>query len=281
MLRAALLDMYNGEDNRGIPMLKALLNRFSNDFSFDHLDIRVRNEVPGLEYDIYIFSGGPGDPLEHDKPWCDPFYALIETLWEHNKNAELLGKSKKYVFFICHSFQIACHTFKLGRVTERRQMSFGTYPVHKTYYGKIEPLFNDLHDPFYIADFRRYQVVEPNRARFGEMGASLLCLEKLRPHVHDERAMMAIRFSPEMIGTQFHPEADPEGMMAHFLKPERRAAIEQEHGHTRYERMMRDLSHPFKIQLTFDTIIPGFLKESVAALKKEKEFANLSNFAAL
>lgn len=271
MLRAALLDMYNGEDNRGIPMLRAILSRYADDFTFDHLDIRVKNEVPGLDYDIYVFSGGPGDPLEQDKPWCDPFYALIESLWEYNQNAAMMGKSKKHVFFICHSFQIACHCLGLGRVTERRQMSFGTYPVHKTFYGKVEPLFHPLHDPFYIADFRRYQVVEPNKARFHEMGATLLCLEKLRPHVHEERAMMAIRFSPEMIGTQFHPEANPEGMLTHFLKSERKEIIEKEYGAARYERMMHDLNNPMKIQLTFDTIIPGFLNEAVKALKEVQE----------
>ncbi len=267
MLRAALLDMYNGEDNRGIPMLKSILSSFSQQFDFDHLDVRVRNEVPGLEYDIYVFSGGPGDPLEQDKPWCEPFYALIERLWEHNRNAEVMGHRKKHVLFICHSFQIACHCFGLGSVTERRQMSFGTYPVHKTFQGKIEDVFAPLPDPFYIADFRRYQVVQPNKSRFHEMGAELLCLEKLRPHVHDERAMMAVRFSPEMIGTQFHPEANPDGMLVHFVKPERREAIVKEHGEARYERMMRDLSNPNKIQRTFDTIVPGFLSSAVRALK--------------
>jgi homoserine O-succinyltransferase/O-acetyltransferase len=262
MLRAALLDLYNGEDNRGIPMLTGLMESHAKDFTFDHLDVRVKNEVPGLDYDIYIFSGGPGDPLENDKPWVKPLYDLMEALWEHNKNADILGHSKKHVFFIC---------FGLGKVTERRQMSFGTYPVHKTHDGKEESLFSPLHDPFYIADFRRYQVVEPNKGRFAQMGAHVLCLEKLRPHVHDERAIMAVRFSPEMIGTQFHPEANPEGMLAHFLQPHRHDAIVGEHGESRYHRMIRDLSNPQKIQLTFDTIIPGFLNAAVSALKNTTE----------
>lgn len=270
-MRAVLLDLYNGEDNRGIPMLKSILNKYTDEFAFDHLDVRVRNEVPGLEYDIYIFSGGPGDPLENDKPWVQPFYELIDALWEHNHNAELLGKSKKHVFFICHSFQIACHVFGIGKVTERSQMSFGTYPVHKTHDGKDEPLFAPLHDPFYIADFRRYQVVEPDRSQLHEMGAHVLCLEKLRPHTHHERAVMAVRFSPEMIGTQFHPEADPEGMLAHFMQPARHEAIVNEHGEARYHRMIRDLSNPQKIQLTFDTIIPGFLDNAIKVLKSAGE----------
>jgi len=273
MLRAALLDMYNGEDNRGIPMLIGILTRFSSDLEYDRFDVRVNNELPGMDFDIYLFSGGPGDPLEDDKPWVKPLYHLIQALWEYNRTAELLGQPKKYVFFICHSFQIACHCFGLGTISQRRQMSFGTYPVHKTHYGKEESLFMPLPDPFYIADFRRYQVTQPNKQRFKQMNAQILCLEKLRPHVQDERALMAIRFSPEIIGTQFHPEADPEGMLAHFLQPERRASIENEYGHRRYERMIRDLAHPNKIELTFKTIIPRFLQQSVAALKKEYSVA--------
>ena len=40
------------------------------------------------------------------------------------------------------------------------------------------------------------------------MGAKILCIEKERPHVPYERAVMGIRFNEYMIGTQFHPEAD-------------------------------------------------------------------------
>jgi homoserine O-succinyltransferase/O-acetyltransferase len=266
MIRAALLNLYNGEDNRGMPMLRSLLGEFAHELSFREFDVRVNHEVADLSYDIYIFSGGPGDPLEDDKPWVAPFRQLILDLWAYNEDST---NRPKHVFFICHSFQIAMHCYQLGLVTERAAMSFGTYPVHKTFYGRTESLFQPLPDPFYIADFRRYQVVQPNKRQFAEMGAKILCLEKLRPHVHYERAIMAVRFSETMIGTQFHPEANPEGMYEHFLKPERREAVVREHGASRYERMMRDLRHPQKIELTFRTIIPGFIAGAIAALKGE------------
>ena len=264
-LRAALVDMYNGESNRGIPMLKTILHRYADELSFDHFDVRAKTEIPDLSYDIYIFSGGPGDPLESGGQWQALFYDLIGQLWQHNQQTED-PESKKYCFFICHSFQMACHYFQLGTVTQRYKMSFGTYPVHKTHSGKEEPLFEALADPFYIADFRRYQVVEPNKVRLKEMDASILCLEKLRPHVHFERAVMAIRFSPEMIGTQFHPEADPEGLLNYFMEPERKESIEDEHGEARYNRMIHDLGHPQKIKRTFDTLIPGFLDRAIREL---------------
>jgi len=262
MLRAALLDMNNGEFNRGIPMLKTIMSRYANVIKYDLFDVRAKNEIPDLSYDVYVFSGGPGDPLLNDGPWFESFFNLIEQLWQWNRRED----SKKHAFFICHSFQMACHHFGLGKITHRYKMSFGTYPVHKTHGGKEEQLFEGLPDPFYIADFRRYQVVEPNQYRLKAIGAEILCLEKLRPHVHYERALMAMRFSPEMMGTQFHPEADPEGLLAYFMEPERRHSIVDEHGEARYNRMIRDLANPLKIQRTFDTIIPNFLENAVEQL---------------
>lgn len=269
MLRAALLDMYNGESNRGIPMLKSILGRYAEVLEFDHFDVRAKSEIPDLSYDIYLFSGGPGDPLEQGGTWQLPYFNLIESLWQHNLNT---SEAKKHCFFICHSFQMACHHFGLGEVTQRYKMSFGTYPVYKTHDGKDEPCFVGLPDPFYIADFRRYQVVNPQLKRFKDMGARILCLEKLRPHVHFERAIMAVRFSPEMIGTQFHPEADPHGLLSYFLEEERKRSIEEEHGHSRYNRMIRDLANPLKIQRTFETLIPSFLDAAIETLS-EAEYA--------
>lgn len=266
MLRAALIDMYNGESNRGIPMLRSMLARYANVLRYDHFDVRAKTEIPDLSYDLYIFSGGPGEPLLNDGPWYEPFFELIQSLWDWNRQNRGEGIAKKHVFFICHSFQMACHHFGLGQVTERYKMSFGTYPVHKTHWGKEEPFFEGLPDPFYIADFRRFQVVAPSAERFHEMGAHILCMEKLRPHVHYERALMAVRFSPEMIGTQFHPEADPAGLLTYFLEPARKKSIVDEHGESRYDRMIRDLSNPQKIERTFNTLIPNFIENAVEEL---------------
>lgn len=266
MLRAALIDMYNGESNRGIPMLQEILGHYDDTLEFDHFDVRAKCEIPDLSYDIYIFSGGPGDPLETGGNWQAPFFALIQDLWDYNHGYK---EPKKYCFFICHSFQMAMHHFRLGEVSKRYKMSFGTFPVHKTHWGKEEPFFEGLPDPFYIADFRRFQVLNPNYDQFKALGAQILCLEKLRPHSHYERAIMAVRFSPEMIGTQFHPEADPGGLLNYFIEPERRKSIEEEHGESRYNRMLRDLANPVKIQRTFEKLIPSFLDHAIEALESE------------
>jgi hypothetical protein len=77
---------------------------------------------------------------------------------------------------------------------------------------------------------------------------------------------MAVRFSPEMIGTQFHPEADPGGLHQYFMEEDRRKSIEEEHGAARYARMMRDLKNPQKILRTFNTLIPAFLDHAIQQL---------------
>ncbi len=80
----------------------------------------------------------------------------------------------------------------------------------------------ELPDPFYAVDSRDYQVVQPNLSLMEEQGFRLVALEKSRPQIELERAVMAVRFSEEFIGTQFHPEADPEGMLRYFSRPDKK-----------------------------------------------------------
>ncbi len=94
----------------------------------------------------------------------------------------------------------------------------------------------------------------------------VLCLEKERPHVPLERAMMAIRFTPEIVGTQFHPEADGEGMLRYFLTAAKRQQIVDQHGEEKYNDMVRLLQDPATIELTESVIVPGFLHQAITAL---------------
>jgi homoserine O-succinyltransferase/O-acetyltransferase len=259
MPTVALLDMNNNAPNKSIGMLQKLLDSYQN-INWKRYDVRFLNEIPDLSYDIYILSGGPGDPLHNDGPWFDRYYAFLDALWAFNHAP---NNRPKHCLFICHSFQMACHQYGIGQITRREKYSFGTYPVHKTYEGKQEPFFQALPDPFYIADFRQYQVVQPDYSHIKKIGAQILCFEKLRPHVQLERAIMSVRFSETMFGTQFHPEADPDGLYDHFIQPERKLQVIDQYGETRYERMMHDLTSPKKIQLTFDTIVPSFLAHAI------------------
>lgn len=271
-LRVAVIDLYDNTPNQGMRAIRELLTACDGRFcdqplTFEVFETRYLGEAPGLDFDVYLSSGGPGSPFEGEgQPWEANYFGWLDAVWAHNQR---LGVAKKHVFFICHSFQMMVRHFGLAEVTKRRSESFGIFPVHKTPQGQQDALFAALSDPFYAADFRKWQVVQPNLSRFDELGAEVLALEKKRPHVPLERAMMAIRITPEIVGVQFHPEADPLGMGLHFRKAERRAAIVKHHGEEKYARILHRLEDPDYLKHTHDHILPTFLRQAVEALRPE------------
>lgn len=270
-IKLAVLDLYNGIPNQGMRCIKDLVESFGDVLEYEVFDVRVDGIVPAIDnFDIFISSGGPGDPREGDGHWDEAYYNWLDAIWANNQTE---GKAKKHVLFICHSFQMAVHHFGLAEVGPRKSISFGTFPVHPTEAGINEPIFSGLSDPFTVADFRRFQVTQPDENRLESMGAVVLGLEKIRPHVDLERAVMAIRWSPEIIGTQFHPEADAEGMLMHFSRPEIKAEVIKDHGRDKWMKMMADLSDVSKVHTTHDTIIPNFLTASIEAVLKRGPLA--------
>ena len=192
----------------------------------------------------------------------------MDRIWTHNQGH---NNDKKYIFFICHSFQIMARYFKLGRVTKRNSKSFGVMPVHKTPAGEGDIVLINLPDPFYAAGFREWQVIQQDKKVMEELGAEIICLEKIRPHVDYERAIMAIRISNEILGTQFHPEADPASMYYHFRKPERKEHVIKKYGEAKYFEMLQHLERPDSIILTRNTVLPNFLKRAVEELRPEEK----------
>lgn len=261
-VRIAVLDMNNGYDNQGMRCIRQIVKRYfaeqQLDYQLDEFDVRQKNEVPDTSYKIYISSGGPGSPFDEEGwEWEHRFFTLIDKLYKYNAVVE--PPERKHFFFICHSFQLACRFFKLGNVCERKSTSFGVLPVTEVGAGETEPVFQGLSNPFYAVDSRDFQVIEPDTKRFAEMGAEILAIEKERPHVPLERAMMAIRFSDEMIGTQFHPEADAISMRMHLLTEEKKEKVIAEHGAEKYYSMIAHLEDPDKIMHTQQVVLPRFL----------------------
>ena len=80
--------------------------------------------------------------------------------------------------------------------------------------------------------------------------------------------MMSIRFSNEIIGTQFHPEADPVGMKMYLLQEEKKEAIIGMHGEQKYLDMLNSLDDPARIVLTQSVILPNFLYKAVGKLQE-------------
>ena len=268
-VKVAILDLYDGIENEGMRGFQEILQRYKVkhelDLSYEIFEVRKNCVVPGLEFDIYLSSGGPGSPLDSEgSEWEKKYFDLISRLEKHN---ELDDTQKKYGFFICHSFQLMCRWYKLGHINERKSASFGILPVHKTSAGKKDQTFKGLDDPFYAVDSRSWQVIHPNEKQFTDLGMQLLAIEKQRPHVDLPRAMMAIRYSDYFVGTQFHPEADPAGMKTLLLRPEKKKEVVDEHGLDKYNQMLELLDDPDKLLHTQNTMIPNFLDEAVLSLQ--------------
>ncbi|TLV02789.1 type 1 glutamine amidotransferase [Dyadobacter luticola] len=263
--RIAILDMYDGFENEGMRCIKKIIAQFAERESihvhYTVFDVRQKLEVPGMDFDAYLSTGGPGNPSPVGEAWEKKFFGFLDQLLEYNKKRQ--NRIKKHLFLICHSFQMACLHWELAGVSKRRKTSFGTFPVHKTSLGRKDPLLNPLNDPFWIVDSRDFQVIQANQYIMESMGAKLLCLEKIRPHVPLERAIMAIRFSNEIIGTQFHPEADSEGMLRYFLREDKKTSIIAAHGEAKYNDMIAHLNDPDKIMMTESVILPTFLKNAL------------------
>ena len=264
-VKLAILDMNNKHPNQGLRCIKDIVKAFEGQVDWEVFDVRAENQLPDLTFDIFICSGGPGSPLEQ-APWKERFFDLIDSAWKHN----LTATQKKYFFFICHSFQMACEHFDLGKITRRKSTSFGVYPIHKTRDGMKDPILMGLPNPYHAVDSRDWQLIQPRLKAFKEHGAQILSLEKIRTHVEYERAIMAVRFSPEFVGTQFHPEADPAGMKDHFSEKKNRDAVIKNFDEKKYEDMMEHLEDPDKIKLTHETILPHFISESLRSVHHQR-----------
>ena len=259
-IKIAILDLYDRQQNEGMRGIRTLLylesKKIETPIRWHIYDVRYAEEVPDLSYDIYISSGGPGSPLSSEGTlWEKKYFNLIDDLWEYNQQHD----RKKYAFFICHSFQLICRHWKLGLVSKRHSPAFGIFPTCKTEDGKKDWLFESLPDPFFATDSRDYQVTQPNLNLFEKENFKILAIEKERPHVPLERALMAIRFSEEFVGTQFHPEADPHGMLRYFQRPDKKEAIIHHYGYNRYYKMIDMLNDPEKLERTRLSVLPAFL----------------------
>lgn len=269
-LKVAILNLYNGEANQGMRCIREIVNQYAEfnrlELQYDEFDVRQKLEIADTSYDIYISTGGPGSPLDTEgSEWEKLYFSLIRQLEDINiSNRE----NKKYVFFICHSFQLMCRYYALGNICKRKSPSFGVFPVHKTLAGMEEMFFLELPDPFFAVDSREWQVITPDEKQLEVTGAKILALEKERPHVPLEQALMAIRFSAYFFGTQFHPEADAVGMSIYLQEEKKKKQVIGDLGEDKYYSMLKQLHDPDKIMLTQNIIIPAFLDHALQCMQE-------------
>lgn len=262
MIRIAILDLYEGQPNQGMRCLREIINQWGEyhqiDVTWDEFDVRLKAEVPDLSYDIYLSSGGPGSPLDSiNSDWERAYFNWFNAVESWNRNPD--NTRKKFAFFICHSFQLLCRHYGIAEVSKRKSTSFGVFPVHVLLEGQHDPVFGGLNDPFYVVDSRDWQAIHPHFEKLKQMGAQVLCIEKYRPHVPYQQAIMGIRFNAYMVGTQFHPEADAIGMSMYLQTDEKKNNVIENFGEEKWRSMIEQLNDPDKIMWTYAHVLPNFL----------------------
>ena len=233
IIKIAVLNLYEGTENQGMRCLREIIHEFSKKnnitLELEEFEVRLLKEIPGTEFDVYISTGGPGNPMGiESSDWEKTYFEWLTSVIKFNENEK--NKKKKNIFFICHSFQLACRHFNVAEVIKRKSTSFGVFPIHLIEENNNDVIFSGLSNPFYAVDNRDYQVVQPNEINMKKVGAKVLAIEKDRPHVQYERAIMAMQFNENMIGTQFHPEADTIGMTKYLSEGEKKSLVIRNYG---------------------------------------------------
>jgi GMP synthase-like glutamine amidotransferase len=93
------------------------------EFNIQIFAVRSNGEMPGMDFDLYISTGGPGSPMESTESWEIEYKQWLNALLKHNQLAE--PSEKKFGFFICHSFQLVCRMLQVGELSHRLQKSEG------------------------------------------------------------------------------------------------------------------------------------------------------------
>lgn len=256
-IKIAVLDLYNGSANMGMDCIMEIVDQWSKNnnvqVKVEIFDVRAQDAIPNEQFDLYISSGGPGSPIDtNEMPWDIAYCKWLDQMFALNKP----------VLLICHSFQLACRHFDIGKVWLRKSKQLGILPIHPTV---PHPIFDGLADPFFSLESRLYQITEPNDEKIQAMGATIIALEKIRPQLPYERALMAVAFSDTMIGVQFHPEATQERLVHYFESTPVKTTVFEDFSEDKWNQIMLALQDDAKIEHTSNHFIPNFLTQKLLA----------------
>lgn len=268
-MKVAILDFYDGNSSDSISNIKEIVKNVSKmnniDVEINSFEVRTKNEIPKLSFDVYFSSGGPGSPFaDAGKNWETNYFNFLEQLYSYNQKND----DKKFLFGICYSFQLMSRFFDFGKVTKREFESFGAVKINKTESGKYEPILQGLPLTFFAVDNRNWQVIEPNNPKLAEVNAKILAIEKSEK-VLSHRAMMAIKVENEIFMTQFHPERDYGYLLLKFSEEKIKNAIIANFGKEKFDEMQSVLGKDKPINLTYKTVIPNFLQIVINKLKEK------------
>jgi GMP synthase-like glutamine amidotransferase len=275
-LRVCLIDMNNGVPNEASRCFRVLTDGFGRRVRAANPQIEVvvskvepRNlgEVPPGDADLYLSTGGPGAPTDgYEDPWCTAYRKFLDAIVDEQARK---GEGARSALVICHSFEIAVLHFGFARMQRRVNTKFGVMPVYPTPEGQASALLGSFGDRFFAWEHRDWEAVDLDGKKLRGLGGELWAAES-RDLVSKGYGLLAFRFAQGIEGTQFHPEADKEGALAWILRPEEKQACIDAYGEVTYERMLRSIEDPERLERTFHMVIPGWLVDRFNVLARAR-----------
>lgn len=279
--RLCLADMNNGHPNQASRCFRVLVDDFfakirakNPQIETQYVVVHPRNlhEVPPDDCDVYLSSGGPGGPYDHDgEAWLDGYRAFLDRIVEGNLRR---GPSAPGLLGVCYTFELLIRHFAVAHMGERDRRKFGVMPVYMTPEGMGHDLTASFGDRLFAFEHRHWEAIDLDERALKALGGSLLAQES-RDGVSKGRALLALDFAPGVVGTQFHPEADKGGVVAWLQKREQAAAFTDAYGATTYQRMLSTLDNPDRLARTFTVFIPSWLTRRFNHLAAERGWAPL------
>lgn len=282
-LRICYVDMNNGMANQATRCFKRHIDGLQSRvlaknpglrFELVHVQPRNLGEKPPRDCDLVLSSGGPGSPYDgFDEPWCTAYRHYLDYVVEQNRLAPARAPQ---VLAVCHSFELATIHFGVAQVSLRpRGRKFGVMPAYVTPEGTECVAFKPFSDRLFVWEHRFWEAVNLDARRLDALGGKVLARES-RPGRDDKgQALLAFQYAPGILATQFHPEADRQGLSVWVHNPEHASAFKKAYGEELYQRMLKTLDDPSRVARTFALFVPTWLTDRFNAWARSRGLAEI------
>jgi GMP synthase-like glutamine amidotransferase len=230
---------------------------------------RTTGPIP-RQCELYVATGGSGSPDNAvGTTWGKDFGRLLDGVVASATGG---GAGRQALFAICYSFELIVRHFGIARVEKRPMRKFGVAPVYPTDDGRKHPLLSAFGERLFAFEYRSWEAIELDEARLRQLGGTLLARES-RDGVSDGNGLLAFDVAPGIEAVQFHPEADPESILAWLTQPAWAATLEATYGALTYAKMLRAASDPRRMPRTYTEMLPGWLQRQFNQLAAARGYA--------
>ncbi|MBI5548702.1 MAG: hypothetical protein HY901_32880 [Deltaproteobacteria bacterium] len=277
-LKICYVDMCNGLTNQAgrcfrrlIDGLKAKAVAKNPGLEFDFVHVQPRNlgELPDRTADLFLSSGGPGSPYDgYEDPWCTGYRSFLDWAVERNQKDP---QRAPQILAVCHSFELATIHFEVAQVAMRPSgRKFGVMPAYVTPEAIDHVLFKPFGERLFVWEHRFWEAVHLDEKRLKELNGKVLARESRPGRIDKGQSLLAFDFAPGIMGTQFHPEADRQGLMAWVYSPEHAGEFKKAYGEPLYQRMLKTLEDPSRVARTFAIFVPSWLHDRFDAWAQQR-----------